>query len=204
MGFGELGGMCGVLNAPELTGEMPQLVRDTFTFARRFDDPADRPLLTAGGRRILETPNAGGSSVFSEVFAFEQLARCELAVLLKTEVEIVYDQAGKITDLAVEVDGVKIGVSVTRAVAFPFGSPYTVEAASMLISRKLSDIQESSANVSAADRWEKQVLAVLAWDEAAADAVGEAWSALDAQVRADSIVIVSVTHGDDLFIYSDQ
>src|SRR5690242_12596051 len=45
-GFGELSGMCGVLNAPELTGDQPALVRARLTFARRYNDPEDRPLLT--------------------------------------------------------------------------------------------------------------------------------------------------------------
>jgi hypothetical protein len=72
----------------------------------------------AGGRTLVETPNAGGSSGYSEVFAFEQLAACEMAGLLKTETQIVYDTAGKITDILVTIDGKKIGVSVVRAVQF--------------------------------------------------------------------------------------
>jgi hypothetical protein len=202
--FGELGGMCGVLDVPDLTGSAPRFVRASFTFARPFADPADRPLLTPGGRHVIETPNAGGSSIYSEVFAYEQLARCELAPLVKTETEIVYDTPGKITDLSVNIDGIKIGVSVTRAFAFPLGTPYTVAQATPLIKRKLEDILVSTANVSAADRWQKQILAVLAYDDQAADVVLEAWNALDPAVKADSIVLVTVTHGADTFIYTNQ
>lgn len=202
--FGTYSGMCGVLNDPELTGATPLLVRDTLTFARAYVDPTDRPLLTPGGRRLAETPNAGGSSGLSEVFAFEQLAHCEMGGLLKTETEIVYDTAGKITDILVEVDGHKIGVSVTRAVAYPFGSTYSLTTASELITRKLQDIQASTANVSAQDRWEKQILSFLAWDDAAADTLGEAWAMTDVATKADTIVVVTVTHGDDLFIYSNN
>src|SRR5262245_7620701 len=67
MGFGDLTGMCGVLAAADLTAPTPMLVRDTFTFARQFVDPTDRPLLTTGGQKLAETPNAGGSSGLSEV-----------------------------------------------------------------------------------------------------------------------------------------
>ena len=74
-GFGELSGMCGVLNDPELLGASPLLVQDAMTFARAYVDPADRALLTPGGVHLIETPNAGGSSEMSELFAFEQLAR---------------------------------------------------------------------------------------------------------------------------------
>jgi len=202
-GFGTLGGMCGVLAELQLTEATPELFRDTFTFAREFVDPDDRALLTTGGRRLLEVPNAGGSSQLSEAFAFEELARCEAAGLLKTETEIVYDTQGKITDLEVTMLGHKIGVSVTRAFAFPLGTPYTVEQATTLITRKLQDILVSTANVSAEDRWDKQVLAVLAYDSQAADIVDQVWQGLDASIRADTLVVVSVTEGADTFIYSN-
>src|SRR6476661_3671663 len=78
-GFGVLGGECGVLTTAHLTGASPALFRATFTFAREFMDPADRPLLTTGGRTLLEVPNAGGSSALSEAFSYEELARCEHA-----------------------------------------------------------------------------------------------------------------------------
>lgn len=203
-GFGAYSGMCGVLAQMQLTGPTPQLFTDTLTFPRAYVDPADRPLLTPGGQHLAETPNAGGSSGLSEIFAYEELAHCEMATLLKTETEIVYDIAGKITDLEVSIAGHKIGVSVTRAVAFPFGSAYTLSAASTLITKKLQDIQASSLNVSAADKWEKQILAVLAWDQATADIVLQAWTAMDAATKADTIVIVTVTSGDDTFIYTNQ
>ena len=203
-GFGELSGMCGVLMAMDMTSTSPMLVRDTFTFERQYVDPTDRALLTEGGRHLAETPNAGGSSGLSEVFAFEQLARCELATLLKTETEIVYDQTGKITDLEVMLDGHKIGVSVTRAVAYPFGSTYTMDVATMLLTRKLGDILLSSANVSAQDQWDKQVLAILAWDATVATTVAQAWDALDAPVKADTIVVLTTTDNQDLFIYSNM
>ena len=54
------------------------------TFARRYNDPADRPLLSPGGQHLADTPNAGGSSGFSEIFAFEELLHCESATLLHT------------------------------------------------------------------------------------------------------------------------
>jgi hypothetical protein len=150
------------------------------------------------------TPNAGGSSGLSEVFAFEELARCETASLLKTETEIVYDTAGKITDMEVSLDAQKIGVSVTRAVAYPFGSAYTLDAATTLITKKLTDIKASTANVSDADRWSKQVLAILAWDSAAADTMAQAWANVSADTRGDTIVVLTTTDGEDLFIYTNM
>jgi hypothetical protein len=203
-GFGDLSGMCGVLMAADLTSPSPEIVRDTFTFSRGYMDPDDRPLLTEGGQRLAATPNAGGSSGLSEIFAYEQLARCEGATLLHTETEIMYDGTGKITDMEVELDGHKIGVSVTRGQTFPLGETYTLDAATTLISRKLTDIQASTAHVSAADRWDKQILAVLAYDGPTADTIQQAWTSLDASVQADTIVVVTTTDGDDTFIYTNN
>ena len=115
-----------------------------------------------------------------------------------------YDGTGKITDMEVSMDGHKIGVSVTRAQTFPLGQTYTLDAATMLISRKLTDIQASSAHVSAQDKWDKQILSVLAYDAATADTVGQAWAGLDPSVQADTIVVVTQTDGDDAFIYTNQ
>lgn len=203
-GFGAISGQCGVLTLAELDGTTPLWFQGDFTFADRYDDPAERPLLTPGGQHIMEVPNAGGSSVFSEVFAYEWLARCEAATLLKTETEVVYDVEGKKVDLLVEIDGRKVGVSVTRAMTFPFGNPYTLAAATTLFERKLDDIQLATTQVSAADRWSKQMLSVLAYDAQHAQVAMEAWSMLDAQTRDDTLLVVSVTNGDDTFIYTDQ
>lgn len=203
-GFGDLAGMCGVLEDPELTGPQPLAVHVSMTFARRYEDPADRGLLTEGGARLMATPNAGGSSGMSEAFAYEQLARCELATLLKTETEVVYDTEGAITDLLVEMDGHKIGVSVTRAFAYPPGTPYSVEAATTLLERKLEGIQESTANVSAADRWSKQVLAYMSWDDQSTASLDTAWAMIDPSLKGDTILVITTTHGEDQFLYSNN
>jgi hypothetical protein len=202
--FFEVSGMCHVLTAAELTGATPGLFRATMTFARRYNDPADRPLLTPGGQHLAATPNAGGSSGFSEIFAFEELASCETASLLHTETEITYDTVGKITDLEVTLGGEKIGVSVTRAQTYPLGTPYTVSAANTLLTKKLGDIKMSTANVSDADQWRKQILAILAWDTQAADTFAQAWAMVDASVKADTLVVITTTEGDDTFIYTNQ
>jgi hypothetical protein len=203
-GFGTLSGMCGVLAEPDLTSASPRLIHATMTFDRGYVDPADRPLLTEGGAVIAATPNAGGSSGLSEVFAFEQLARCEAASLLKTETQITYDVQGKITDILVEIDGHKIGVSVTRAVAFPFGSAYDLADANDLMTKKLTDIQASTMNVSDADRWDKQILSVIAYDDQHAQVVEESINAMSASITSDTIVILVSTAGDDSFIYTNN
>jgi hypothetical protein len=204
-GFGAITGMCGVLTLADLDGTMPEWVQGDLDFGTdRYDDPAERPLLTAGGREILLDGNAGGSSVFSEVFAYEWLARCELAALLKTETEIVYDVNGKKADLLVEIDARKVGVSVTRLVTFPFGNDYTLSAATTLLQRKLDDIELARTQASAADRWSKSMVFAEAFNLQHAQVGMQAWAALPAATRADIIMVIAVTDGDDLFIYTDQ
>ena len=202
MGFGTLAGPCFLLDT-ELTDAEPSLFMTHLDFAMdAFDDPVERPLLTDGAQQILEDPNAGGSSKLSEAFAFEVLARCEGAALLKTETEIAYQTPGTITDLLVEIDGLKIGVSVVRAFVFPPSSPYTVEEATTKIGDKLEGILASSANVAPEDAWTKQILAVIAYGDMHAQSVRAAWEeTLDAETRANTIVYVVVTDGDDQPLY---
>lgn len=203
-GFGAISGMCGMIDDGELDGANPTWFGSELSFDNRYDDPAERDLLTPGGRKIMLDGNAGGSSIYSELFAYEWLARCELATLLKTETEIVYDVVGKKADLLVELDGRKVGVSVTRAQSFPLEQPYELSAAITLIDRKLDDIQLATAQVSAADRWSKQMLVILAYDLQHAQVAMQAWNQLDAATRDDTIVIVVVTSGDDTFIYTNM
>lgn len=200
-GFGTITGDCGVLD-DELTEAAPSHARGAIEFAREYT-AADLSMLTSGGQQIVNDGTLGGSSVLSEAFAFELLSRCELAMLLKTEGEIVYDTEGKKTDFVADIDGNKIGVSVTRAVGFPRDDPYTVTQARSLLEDKLADIIESSANVSAADRWHKQILAIMAYAPGHADSLITALGQIDGVTKADTIVWITVTNGSDDFIYCD-
>jgi len=169
-----------------------------------MDDPfdeSDEHLLTPGAQEILNDPNAGGSSIISETFAFEVLARCEGAQLLKTETEIGYiPEDSKKTDILVAFAGTKVGVSVTRAVKFPPEAEYTLEDGAF-IQGKLEDVQVSSMNVIPEDAWVKQILVVMAYADPHADVVDMVWQSLSEQTKADTIVYVIVTDGEDTPIY---
>ncbi len=200
-GFGAIRGPCGVLDRA-LTSTAPALFVNHIDFGTDPYDAADYPRLSEGGREMIDDGNAGGSSLYSEVFSFELLHRCEGARLLKTETEILYDPPqGRITDVLVEIDGLKIGVSVTRAVAFPFDNPYPPERARTLMTEKLSGILESTAHVAPADAWRKQILYVIAYAEGHVAVLEAALAAIDPAVRADTVVMITVSDGDDRFIY---
>ena len=202
-GFGEISGACGVLTPAELTDESP------YVFINHLDlddDPyedEDLQLLTAGGQEIWSDGNAGGSSIYSEIFAYEVLYRCELAVLLKTEMEVEYlVPDSKITDLVVEIDGSKIGVSVTRAVGWPRDAEWTTGQATSLLEKKLQGIQDSSAAVAPGDAWTKQILHIIAYSDQHAEVI-EATLAehIPPELAGDTIVMVTVSDGDDGFLY---
>ena len=200
-GFGGLEGTCGTIDSAALTSPEPQLLHNALDFANMPYNDGLLAELSAGGQEIYNDGNAGGSSIYSEMFAHEVLHRCELAQLLKTENEIIYDTQGKITDFLVEIQEHKVGVSVTRAFRFPPGDPYTEAHADELLRDKLADVQESSANVAAEDAWVKQILHILAYEPMHAASLEAAYDALEPAVRADTIVVVTVTHGQDDFMY---
>ena len=200
-GFGTITGSCGVIDGQLLSPD-PSVIINAIDFGTDpWDNPADLGLLTSGGQEMVADGNAGGSSLESEIFSLEVLTRCEGATLVKTETEVVYDVAGSITDILVEIDGMKVGVSVTRAVGFPRDAVYPEATASALLTRKLTDIQESTANVSAGDRWVKQMLHVIAYADQHVAAMQAAYEALDPSVKADTILWITRTDGDDEFIY---
>ncbi|HPS30736.1 MAG TPA: hypothetical protein PLZ43_10810 [bacterium] len=199
-GFGEISGDCGFIDA-EILSEESFYFLNSIDFKTDPYDESDYIYLTPGGQKILNDANLGGSSIYFKVFAYEMLNRCELAGLLKTESEIVYEVEGEMTDLLVNIDGYKIGVSVAKAVKFPFDSEYTVAEAQSLLTAKLSDIAESSLNVCAEDKWEKQILYVIAYSDTHAASIQTAYDSLDESVKGDTIVIVTVTNGDDSFLY---
>jgi hypothetical protein len=207
-GFGDLSGMCGVIQESDLTSASPRTIQVNFNWAAPgYLDPDDRPQLTAGGQHMAATPNAGGSSGLSEIFAYEQLARCEGAAFLKSETEIIYDPVtSKKTDLEIMLLGHKIGVSVTRAFTGPLGSgPLTLDAATTLAQKKFSEIHDSTAGTeNTVDKWDKQILAVLTDDADDANTWLAATATLDAATIGDTILVLTTTDGSDAFIYTNQ
>lgn len=199
-GFGDISGACGPLSLTDLYSPQPSTYETRIDFAMLGFDAG---LLTDGGYTLYTTPNAGGSSVESEVFSYEVLHRCENATLAATETQVVYVPAGsKKTDLVISLEGEIIGVSVARAYKFPPGSALTVADATNLLNGKFSDILVSSQNVQPPWQWRKQILHVLAYDDVAKQAVIDAaMNHIDAGVRADTILYITTTDGDDAFIY---
>ena len=198
-GLGTLAGACGVLDDAEWSSSSPFLFRNVLDLGAADFDTAK---LSPGGLTIWTEGNLGGSSIHSEVFAFEVLHRCELAKLLKTEGKVDYkDAAGKKTDVLTEIDARAVGVSVTRAYHYPPGAPYTEAEAKSLLEKKLADLPLSQANAVPADAWTRSILHVFAYDPQHADTIEAAWSQVGAAVKGAAILMVTVTEGNDSYMY---
>jgi hypothetical protein len=200
--LGTLRGLCGTLRA-ELAASGPSVIENTLTFAA--GEVYSKDSLTPGGDRLFDTPNAGGSSTESEILSYEVLHYCEGASLYKTETEIQYNapvagQSGAITDLEVEIDGKKVGVSVTRAYKPSAQGVQTDAEVRALLEKKLKGINASSARVTAQDKWVKQVLHVLAASDAGKAAVLRVLPTIASDIRADTVVYVTRTVGGG-FVY---
>lgn len=201
-GFGAIEGACGVLTDAVLDDPTPVQFRNAIDFGDDPFDEEDADQLTDGGFEVYTDPNAGGSSIVSETFAFEVLARCEGATLVATELEVAYDPEDSAkTDLVVAFDDRVIGVSVTRAVTFPREAELGVDEAARRMTGKLEGILESTANAVGDVTWDRQILHVIAWGPEHADDVSEAWDGIDAAVRADTILMLTTSNGQDAPLY---
>ncbi|MBN1770875.1 MAG: hypothetical protein JXB32_06440 [Deltaproteobacteria bacterium] len=198
-GFGTLSGACGVLDDAEWTSSSPFLFRGSIDFGTTAYDPA---LLSEGAREILADGTAGGSSGESEAISYDVLYRCELAALLLSETEIAYDPPTSVkTDYLSSIDARNVGVSVTRAYRYPPSEPCLESSLATLLERKLRDCRTSQANAAPANPWGRSILHVIAYSAQCADATEAAYATLDAAVRSDVILYLTVTDGDDAFLY---
>ena len=199
--FGQ-GSTCPLVS-PDLPVPTPSLREDSLVF--NVSEKYERASFSLGGQIMWDTPNAGGSSIESEIMSFEILHFCEGATLLHTETEILYappDDSGAntITDLEVEIGGKKVGVSVTRAFK-PKPLVLTDLDVQTLLEKKLEGVIRSSQRVLPADKWVKQILHVFVQDKDGHDAVVRVWNnVISPTLKADTIVLVTQTTGGG-FIY---
>lgn len=198
-GLGQVTCVCNELDDAEWGADAPFIFHNKVDFGLTGWDLSQ---LTAGGKQIWDDGNLGGSSIESEITAYEMLARCDQASLILSESKIDYiDEGGKKTDILMSIDGRNIGVSVVRAYHYPPGDPYTEAEATAILTKKLSDIPYSQKNAKPYNSWERSMLAVIAYDQQHADTIASAWNKLDASLRWNVIVVVTVTDGDDSVIY---
>ncbi|KAF9952244.1 hypothetical protein BGZ72_006418 [Mortierella alpina] len=151
--------------------------------------------------RMLTTPNAGGSSLLSEVLSLEMLSRCLGAHLAKTEMEIGYLFVSQpITDYSITLPNLSprlhVGVSVTRA--FAFQGAYNRAECRQLLWKKLSGILASTKNL-VNERFFKQILHVWVPNGKVARTVQATYKSLPTEVTRNTVVIISVVNAPWVF-----
>ncbi|KAK6167617.1 hypothetical protein SNE40_021599 [Patella caerulea] len=148
-----------------------------------------------GSLKLLSVPNAGGSSVLSEVFSYELLGRCFGAKLVKTEMEINYfPHGGAITDYVADIDGTRLGVSVTRAMKF-YGE-YSDEDARHLLTKKLKGVNQSTKN--SCETWTKQILHIWTTSDYITDVITRVYEHDIPQIlKSNTLVLVTTTTRSD-------
>ncbi|KAF9433648.1 hypothetical protein BGZ76_009168 [Entomortierella beljakovae] len=173
------------------------IINTSIPKGKRFDDMD----WSEDAMRMLNTPNAGGSSLLSEVLSCEMLSRCLGATLAKTEMEIQYLFAYQpITDYTITLPNLSprmhVGVSVTRA--FAFKGAYRKVDCRKLLWKKLSGILASSRNV-IGERFFKQILHVWVPNGKVARTVQATYKSMPIEVTRNTIVIISVVNASWVF-----
>mmetsp|Transcript_845 Transcript_845/g.1632 ORF Transcript_845/g.1632 Transcript_845/m.1632 type:complete len:308 (-) Transcript_845:34-957(-) len=163
--------------------------------------------LSRHARRVLEEPNAGGSSEASEAWAYEALKLLLNVTLVATEMEINYlhdifprlcGAQGR-TDFAVQLPctGEVVGVSVTRA--FAYKRVFEEADAKYVLNKKLDRILSSTTGCTGRWRWSRQILFI--WARSYSDAVilRQVFDDMSSDKKADTLVVVAVCPAAHLF-----
>lgn len=161
--------------------------------------PLSKVRWSPDAEKMLQLPNAGGSSLLSEALALELLARSFGASLERTEMQLEYAAGSKMTDFAVTLyGGYPLGVSVTRAYKWRGGtqepSGLNVQEAEQLLVKKLTGINTSSRNVKNF-RWNKQLLCVWAFCHKDAVLLEQMYKQLPAELRANTVLLITRCDG---------
>lgn len=102
--------------------------------------PFDKIDLAETPKRSLTIPNAGGSSEISEALSMQYMHDRFGANEFIPEKEVDYWIEYKMCDYIMVVNGVNVGVSVTRAVSYPFTNEFSYVQAASLLNKKLNGL----------------------------------------------------------------
>ena len=59
----------------------------------------------------------------------------------------------------------------------------------------------SRANANSADRWQRSILHILAYDQQHADRIATAWADAGPELKTNSLVVLTTTDGNDGYLY---
>jgi hypothetical protein len=146
-------------------------------------------------------PNAGGNSSISEAlsmqYMFQKYGTCHFVA----EMEIEYWILGKMCDYLLVLKDENIGVSVTRAVKYPFDIEFTYEDAEMLLHRKLFGLISARNCVSDKHAFYRSILHVWCLSYNTASYVKTAFEQLDNTYDNISVICTICT---SMYVYTNR
>lgn len=166
-------------------------------------------------RRSMQIHNAGGSSNISEALSMQYMYHTYGAVDFIPEMEAIYWVEYKMVDYIMTFpDGEKAGVSVTRAVSYPFDEEFNLDKARALMERKLYGLIVARECISEEQSFLKSIIHVWCMNEQTAQNIEKAFVDI---VEADRVKTESMgelpTYSDvslictvcsNLFIYTNR
>jgi hypothetical protein len=137
-------------------------------------------------RRSMDIPNAGGASNLSEALSMQYMYENMGCTDFIPEMEVAYYIEYKMCDYMMKdaQTGENVGVSVTRAVSYPFSIEYTIERARDLLYRKLYGLIVAKDCVDDGFEFYKSILHIWCYSELAALMIEQAHAEITAQDMA--------------------
>ena len=157
-------------------------------------------------RRSMDIPNAGGSSNISEALSMEYLRKKYNIKDFIPEMEVVYWIEACLCDFLMILEDCNVGVSVTRAVSYPFNSEFTIEHARELLNRKLYKLLVARNSISEEQSFDRSILHVWCYSEQVAANMKRAHDemvAADVDGTYDGVHVIC-TVCDKIYIYTNR
>lgn len=158
-------------------------------------------------KRSLTIANAGGKSVLSEMLSMQYFVNVLDAESILLEQEVKYWAQYKQIDFLCSIKGVRVGVSVTRAMTYPNPNSFSLSHAKELLDKKLYGLIVSRNAVQLEHAFFKSVLHVWCQTPRIAALVRRAYEQLDISsygLDVKGVVILVLTVCTENYIYTDR
>lgn len=161
--------------------------------------------------RSLTIPNAGGSSNISEALSMEYMTKTNGGTNFVPEMEVSYWIESSMCDFLMTsaVTGENIGVSVTRAIRFPFSIEFSLDDAKALLKKKLYGLMVARNAISEEQSFFKSILHIWCYSKAGALNIRDAYNEMinsdyEKQEMTYDNVHVICTVCNSLYIYTNR
>lgn len=157
-------------------------------------------------KRSLSIRNAGGSSEISEALSMQYMHYRFNVTNFIPEMEVDYWIESKICDYLMKYKNENIGVSVTRAVSYPFTVDYTYEMASTLLNKKLYGLIVARNSISEKHMFFRSILHIWCMNSQIAHTLKQAYHDIilsDVHKTYDNVYIIC-TVCPHLYIYNNR